>query len=84
MSTIKNKKKTGRPSGVLNKNTIWLREELDRVDMDWALEYKHALLEKDYKRCEVLALLLPYLNPKLKEQSTSDSSDNPVIEITYK
>ena len=62
----------GRPKGVLNKKTLWLREELESVGLSWGEEFKKALQDNDYQKADILASLLPYLNPRLKEKEAEE------------
>jgi hypothetical protein len=68
-------KSGGRKAGTPNKRSVWLREELDRANIDWGLELKKALDTLDYKKAEILVSLLPFLNPKLKEKEVEDTQE---------
>lgn len=80
---------SGRKKGTLNKKTIFLQQELENVGLSWGEEFKKALVEKDYKRAEILTGLLPYLNPRLKEseapvpveEKPTSPSDNNILSI---
>lgn len=66
----------GRKAGTPNKRSIWLREELDKADINWGIELKKALDTLDYKKAEILVSLLPFLNPKLKEKEMEDEVES--------
>ncbi len=76
-SEIDNKriKTGGRQKGTLNKRTVWLRESLERVDIDFEMQLKSAFETKDYKMIELLQGFLPYLSPKLREREVDQSSE---------
>lgn len=68
------KKTGGRKKGTINKHTLWLRDELNNVGMSWGKEFKLALDRADYQKAQILADLLPYLNPKLKDREAESPS----------
>jgi hypothetical protein len=67
----------GRTAGTANKKTLWLRDELERVGLSWADEFKSALESNNLQKANVLLELLPYLNPKLKEKEAADDVQEP-------
>lgn len=62
------KKTGGRRKGTVNNKSLWLRETLVKSDIDWGREYKKALDARDSEMLQALSVLLPYLNPKMKER----------------
>ena len=74
MAKPKGSPKTGgRTKGTPNKKTVWLREELSDVGLNWGEEFKKALSKRDYQLLSVLTDLLPYLSPKIKEKEVLES-----------
>lgn len=80
----------GRKPGTPNKKSIWLKDELQRVGLSWGEEFKKALNQNDYQKATILANLLPYLNPRLKDvqpeqepinEEESPTSRNQVLEM---
>jgi hypothetical protein len=77
----------GRQKGSLNKKTVWLRDALNDVDLSWELEFKKALVKKDFALMGVLINLLPYLSPKIKEKESQEEpaaqpeQDTPTAEL---
>lgn len=61
-------RKGGRKKGTVNKKTVWLREELDKANIDFGKYLRQAFEEKDIRMLNALAGFLPYLNPKIKDK----------------
>ena len=72
---MKGMKTGGRKKGTPNKKSHWLREDLERNDVIWSVEFKNALETKDYEAMDRLIALLPYLNPKMKEMEAPSAYD---------
>ena len=92
-SSTEYKKKGGRPKGlpktggrkpgVLNKKSYWLRDQLERVNFDWAQDFADTMRVCDYDRARILIDLLPYLNAKIEPRKIDedDNSSSEKIEI---
>lgn len=77
-------KSGGRKPGTPNKKTLWLRDELDSVNLSWGQEFKKALDSNDVKKAEILVSILPFLNPKIKDRDVDIEEDEstPETEIS--
>lgn len=79
-------KSGGRKAGTPNKKSIWLREELEKAEINWGEQFKASLEVLDYERAKILISLLPYLNPRIKErdseaESEESSEQSSILEI---
>lgn len=74
----------GRKPGSVNKKSYWLRDALESVNLNWPEEFKKAFDSLDYKRAELLASLLPYLNPKIAEKDIdANDEDKAIATVNY-
>lgn len=77
-------KSGGRQVGALNKKTYWLQCVLQEVGLNWGAEFKKAFDQDNFQKCQLLASLLPYLNPRVGEKQIDDEdSSKPLIQINY-
>lgn len=74
--------KSGMKKGQKTKKTVWLRDALLNVGLIWEQELLNAYKENDYKKIELLQQLIPYLNPKIKDQEFQPESSEPESEKT--
>lgn len=72
----------GRAKGTLNKKSLWLRDQLESVNFNWAIEFKDSMTIQDYERARILVDLLPYLNPKIEPRKIDEdeSEDSTIFE----
>lgn len=66
----------GRKKGTSNKRTYWLRDELERVGFDWALEIKKSFEIDNFERIQHLYQMLPYLNPRIEALNVAENDPN--------
>lgn len=72
----------GRQKGTVNKRTLFLYNELSRVNFDWAREFTNAFASADPVRLRILVDILPYLVAKIKEREEPQPAADGAIDVT--
>lgn len=65
----------GRKAGTLNKKTIFLSEEFQKVGFNWGEAFQEAWQANETSKLRVLVELLPFLVAKLKEREVETDED---------